>query len=62
MRNPGPARSATAWVDLWVWSLYALIIYTRIAAERTGHSLSQVCAQIATRHSIDLTANRRGDR
>lgn len=48
--------------DLWVWSLYALIIYTRIAAERTGHSLSWVCAQIAARHSIDLAANRRGDR
>jgi hypothetical protein len=48
--------------DLWVWSLYALIIYTRIAAERTGHSLSLVCTQIATLHSIDLAANRQADR
>ena len=40
--------------DLFVWSLYALIIYARLAAERTSRSVAEVCRQIAARHDIDL--------
>ena len=40
--------------DLFVWSLYALIIYARLAAERTSTSVAEVCEQLAARHDIDL--------
>jgi hypothetical protein len=42
--------------DLFVWSLYALIIYARLAAERTSRSVAEVCRQLAARHDIDLAA------
>jgi len=35
--------------DLWVWFLYALIIYVRIAAERTGEAVIEVCEHLAVR-------------
>ena len=40
--------------DLFVWSLYALIIYARLAAERTSTSVADVCEQLAALHDIDL--------
>ncbi len=40
--------------DLWLWSLYALVIYLRVAADRTGTSLGVVCQSVATRHGVDV--------
>jgi hypothetical protein len=47
----------TAWWrtdDLWRWSFYALVIYLRVAAERSGRSLAVVCESIAARHGIQI--------
>jgi hypothetical protein len=38
--------------DLWVWSFYALVIYLRAAAERTGEPLAVLCDRVAARHGI----------
>jgi hypothetical protein len=40
--------------DLWVWALYALIVYTRVAAERTGESVGAICQHLADRQGIAL--------
>jgi hypothetical protein len=40
--------------DLWLWSLYALVIYLRVAAERTGRSVRVVCQSVAIRHGVDV--------
>ena len=41
--------------DLWLWSLYALVIYLRVAAERTARPLAVVCEAIAARHDVEIT-------
>jgi hypothetical protein len=33
--------------DFWVWASYALIIYVRAAADRTGRSTADICTQLA---------------
>ena len=43
--------------DLFVWSLYALVIYIRVAADRTGDPVAVVCERLAARHGIELAAN-----
>lgn len=43
--------------DLWVWSLYALLVFVRIAAERTGAPVAAVCEQVAARHEVELAGN-----
>ena len=40
--------------DLWLWSLYALVIYLRIAAERSARPLHIVCESIAARHHVEI--------
>jgi hypothetical protein len=40
--------------DLWLWSLYALYAYVRVATERTGDNPAKVCTKIATRHQLIL--------
>lgn len=42
--------------DLFVWSLYALVIYTCVAAERMGESVAAMCERIAARHVVHLDA------
>jgi hypothetical protein len=42
--------------DLWIWSWYALVIFVRVAVERTGDSVALVCERIAARHGVDLGA------
>lgn len=43
------------WVDdYWVVALDALAIYVRATAERTGRSVTDVCAWLAERHGITL--------
>ena len=40
--------------DLWVWSLYALLIYVRVAAERTGEPAGVICQRLARRQGVEL--------
>ena len=40
--------------DLWFWSLEALIVYVRAAAEHTGTTPAEICHQIADRHGVVL--------
>jgi hypothetical protein len=44
--------------DLWIWSLYALVIYLRVAAERSGESVAVICQRVAMRHGVELTKAR----
>ena len=41
--------------DLWFWALDALVVYLRVAAERTGEPISAVCERVAKRHDVALT-------
>ncbi len=40
--------------DLWVYSFFALLIFIRAAAERTGRSVEEVACSIADRRMIRL--------
>jgi hypothetical protein len=40
--------------DLWMYSFYALVIFMRAAAERTGRSLEEVARSIADRRMVRL--------
>jgi hypothetical protein len=40
--------------DVWVWSLCALLIYARVAAERTGEPVAVICQRLAGRHGVEL--------
>lgn len=41
--------------DLWLWSLYALIVFLRVAAERTATPIHAVCEALAARHGLEIT-------
>jgi hypothetical protein len=43
--------------DLYIWALYALVIYVRAARERTGETVDAVCRRIAARHGFELPAS-----
>jgi hypothetical protein len=40
--------------DLWAYAFYALMIYLRIAAERTNRSVSDVARALAARRGVEL--------
>ena len=40
--------------DFWVWALDALAVYARVAADRTGLGVGEVCDRLARRHGVDL--------
>jgi hypothetical protein len=40
--------------DMWEYAFYALLVYGRIAAERTGRSSKAVASAIAERRGITL--------
>jgi len=40
--------------DLWVYSFFALLIFIRAAAERTGRSVEEVASSIADRRMVRL--------
>jgi hypothetical protein len=40
--------------DLWYWSLEALAVYVRVAAERTNQTVEFVCRRIADARGITL--------
>jgi hypothetical protein len=44
--------------DFFVWALDALIIYVRAAADRLGEPVAAVCARLAARHGVELSASR----
>jgi hypothetical protein len=44
--------------DLWIWSCYALVLFVRVAAERTGLTAAAVCGQLAARCGVDISAPR----
>jgi hypothetical protein len=41
--------------DRWFWSLEALAVYVRAAADRSGESIESVCRRIAAQRGITLT-------
>jgi hypothetical protein len=56
--DPGLLDEVIWWQsdDLWVWALDALAVYVRVAADRTGLSVKEVCERLAQRHGVDLGA------
>lgn len=56
--DPGLLDEVSWWRtdDLWFWALDALVVYLRVAAERTGAPINVVCEQVANRHGVALTA------
>jgi hypothetical protein len=40
--------------DMWEYAFYALVLYGRVAAERTGRSLEDVASALAKGRGIDL--------
>jgi hypothetical protein len=40
--------------DLWSYSFYALVIYLRIAAERTGRSSGDVARALTATRGVDV--------
>lgn len=56
--DPGLLDEVSWWRtdDLWFWALDALVVYLRVAAERTGAPINVVCEQVANRHGAALTA------
>jgi hypothetical protein len=56
--DPGLLDEVSWWRtdDLWLWALDALVVYLRVAAERTGEPISVVCEQVAKQHSVALSA------
>jgi len=57
--DPGLLDEVVWWRtdDLWLWALDALVIFVRVAAERTNDPIAVVCERIAARHGIVLTAS-----
>ncbi len=55
--DPGLLDEVTWWRtdDLWFWALDALVVYLRVAAERTGAPINVVCELVAKRHDVALT-------
>jgi hypothetical protein len=43
--------------DMWTYAFYALVLYARVAAERTERSLETIAAAIAERRGVDLEAS-----
>jgi hypothetical protein len=41
---------------LWQYAVYAVVIYSRAAAERLGVPVEEIARRIAARHNIDLDA------
>ena len=54
--DPGLLDEAAWWRadDLWMWSLDALVVYVRVAADRTEVAVGEVCGRLARRHGVDL--------
>jgi hypothetical protein len=55
--DPGLLDEVVWWEtdDLWVWALDALVVYVRVAADRTGLSVADVCERLARRQNVELS-------
>jgi hypothetical protein len=55
--DPGLLDEVSWWRTdgLWFWALDALVVYLRVAAERTGEPINVVCERVATRHDVAVT-------
>ena len=55
--DPGLLDEAAWWRvdDLWMWSVDALVVYVRVAADRSGTSVADVCRRLATRKGVEVT-------
>ena len=42
--------------DMWEYAFYALVLYARVAAERTGRTPDAIAIAIAERRAVDLRA------
>ena len=40
--------------DMWKFALYAVVLYGRVAAERTGRTLDDIAAALAERRGLEL--------
>ncbi len=56
--DPGLLDEAAWWRvdDLWMWAVDALVVYVRVAADRTGVEVGEICERIAHRRGIELNA------
>ncbi|HKY16324.1 MAG TPA: hypothetical protein VJM33_15465 [Microthrixaceae bacterium] len=54
--DPALIDNAARWEvnDLWLWSLQAVVIYARAAAEYADVTVSDICDRVAALHDIDL--------
>jgi hypothetical protein len=54
--DPGLLDEVAWWRldDLWMWAVDALVIYVRVAADRTAVQVGQICERLAQRRGIDL--------
>ena len=41
--------------DFWLFSMYAMTIYLRVAAERQGETVAVLCERIAAKQGVRLT-------
>ena len=55
--DPGLLDEVSWWRtdDLWFWALDALVVYLRVAAERTGEPINVVCERVTSRHDVAMT-------
>ena len=40
--------------DLWMWAVDALVVHARVAADRAGVDLAEICECLAWRRGVDL--------
>jgi len=43
--------------DMWRFAFYAVVLYDRVAAERTGRSLDDIAAALAEHRGIELESS-----
>lgn len=55
--QPDLVSDAGWWqTPLWQYALYAVVIYSRAAAERLAIPVEEIAQRVATRHHLDLAA------
>jgi hypothetical protein len=54
--DPGLLDEVVWWRgdDLWMWALDALVVYVRVAADRTHLPVADICDRLARRHGVEL--------
>ena len=54
--DPGLLDEVVWWRtdDLWMWAVDALVVYVRVAADRTGVEVAEICGRLARRHGAEL--------